>query len=382
MKIIHFCLSNYYIDNHLYQENELVRAHVRLGYNVLVVASTECFDSNGKLDYVSPREYVGSDNAPVIRLPYRKWLPRYLARLIRSYPKVKSILTSFKPDVVVFHGSSAWDLITVANYIKNNPKTIFHIDSHADAINSGKNFFSLRILHQLFYALILKYAMQYSGPLLCVSKTVMQFAHEIYKVPKNKIRFYPLGGTVLQTEIIEELRSKVRKKMNLKDTDILIVQSGKQSYSKKLLSSLRALSRVDNQNLKLVIAGVLMDDIKNECELLIQSDSRVSFIGWQDPENLTSLLCAADVYLQPGTQSATMQHSLCCGCAIIIDKIPAHEPYICNNGWLISTEDELRDILDKINSVDLKSYQNSSLHLAGNWLDYKKLASQVLVRDI
>ena len=41
MKIIHLCLSCFYIDNYRYQENELVREHVTDGHEVLVVASTD-----------------------------------------------------------------------------------------------------------------------------------------------------------------------------------------------------------------------------------------------------------------------------------------------------------------------------------------------------
>ena len=75
MKILHLCLSCFYIDDAGYQENQLVRQHVRDGHEVLVIASTETFDGRGGLTYTEPKTYTGSDGARVIRIPYVRWLP-------------------------------------------------------------------------------------------------------------------------------------------------------------------------------------------------------------------------------------------------------------------------------------------------------------------
>jgi 1,2-diacylglycerol 3-alpha-glucosyltransferase len=55
MKILHCCLSCFYIDNYNYQENMLVREHVRAGHEVLVLASTENYNNQGQLSYSAPR---------------------------------------------------------------------------------------------------------------------------------------------------------------------------------------------------------------------------------------------------------------------------------------------------------------------------------------
>lgn len=379
MKIIHFCLSSFYIDNQLYQENELVRQHVEAGHEVLVIASTEVFDDKGNVSYCQSCEYTGADGAKVIRLPYSFWLPHFIASRLRIYPGVYKLLEGFSPDVIMFHGASAWELNTVANYVGCNPHVIFNIDSHADAVNSAHGPLSLEVLHKRFYAPILRNAMRFSGPLLCVSKTVMQFAENIYCVPRERIEFFPLGGRIIEEQVRRSLRLSFRKKMNISDNEVLIVQSGKQNKLKKLTSSLRAFAQVDNPNLKFMIVGILQDDIRSECERLIAEDLRVEFIGWQDASALTEILCAADVYLQPGTQSATMQHSLCCGCAVVLDNIEAHLPYVSGNGWLVSTENDLKNTFMEVAQADLEKYKAVSLELASNMLDYVKLAERILV---
>ena len=67
MKILHLCLSCFYIDGFSYQENELARQNNLDGHDVLVIASTENYDANGRLVYGEPREYIGSDGVPVVR---------------------------------------------------------------------------------------------------------------------------------------------------------------------------------------------------------------------------------------------------------------------------------------------------------------------------
>lgn len=377
MKIVHVCLSSFFMDGHLYQENELVLAHVSMGYEVLVIASTEVFNEHGHIVYVQPSEYTGGEGARVIRLPYRRSLPHAFARRFRSYTGVKAILDDFAPDAIMFHGSSAWELLTVADYVQKHPNVIFHIDSHADANNSGQNWVSREVLHRRFYAPILRRSMRFSGRLLCVSLSVMDFARNVYHIPDDRLEFFPLGGRIPPTDACDAMRRNVRETLGIDDDTILIIQSGKQDYRKKLPHSLRALAQVDDPNLRLVIAGVLQSDVKEECEALIDADPRVTFLGWQSSNELTKLLCAADVYLQPGSQSATMQHSLCCGCAVILDAVASHEPYVDGNGWLISNQSELLDTLRAIKKTDVVAMQQKSLDFARKNLAYSSLAARL-----
>jgi len=378
VKVVHFCLSSFFIDGSLYQDNELVIQHVRSGHEVLVVASTEVFDDRGHVQYTQPGDYTGAEGARVIRLPYCRGLPLSVARKVRSYPGVRKILDDFAPDVIMFHGASAWELRTVACYTRAHPGVILHIDSHSDAINSGQSWVSRELLHRRFYAPILRRAMALSGPLLCVSLTVMDFAHEVYGISRDRLEFYPLGGQIPSDEARAAHRYEVRQRLDIADDEIMIVQSGKQNRLKKLPQSLRALAKVDNPKLRLVIAGVLQDDVRAECEALIAADPRVLFLGWQKPDDLSALLCAADVYLQPGTQSATMQHSLCCGCAVILDDLAAHKPYVDGNGWLVGFEKQLETVLDKLVETDLEALSLASLSFARRKLDYTALAERLL----
>ena len=81
MKVLHLCLSAFYIDGYGYQENILPRMHKKLGHDVLIVASTETYIDNMNLGYIESRNYVNEDGIPVHRIPYSKYIP---ARIVHK----------------------------------------------------------------------------------------------------------------------------------------------------------------------------------------------------------------------------------------------------------------------------------------------------------
>ncbi len=380
MRIVHICLSSFFIDGHLYQENELVIRHVADGHDVTVVASTETYDTAGRVTYVQPGRYTGVEGATIIRLPYRWSALPLLARKLRAHPGLVSILEGIEPDVIMFHGCAAWELRNVSRYVRRRPQVIFHIDTHADAGNSARGWFSREILHRRYYGKILKDAMSVSGPLLYVATSAMDFAAEVYGISRERMEFYPLGGSIPSHDDYKRMRKLCRERLNLTDSDILIAQSGKQGREKMLAQSLRAFSRVENPRLRFVIVGVLQEEIRQECETLISADSRVRFLGWQNASLLTELLCGADIYLQPGTQSATMQHSLCCRCAVILADIPSHQPYLRGNGWLVRDEAGIERSMREASIAIVDKMSLESERVAHALLDYRILSKRVLHR--
>ena len=379
MKVAHLCLSNWFVDGVGYQENELVRQHVADGHNVLVVASTETHSEKGKLTYVQPVDYVGQEGARIVRIPYRKILPEKILRKIRSYRGLSTILEEFSPEYILFHGTCAWELLTVFFYMKKHPETILYVDSHEDHYNSARTWISREILHKLFYANVLRFVLSKVKKILCYSPESIEFVHSTYKVSRENLELYPLGGHPVSDNEYFTRRSKTRDLYNLSEHHILLVQSGKQTLRKKVLECISAFSSIENSSFKFCIAGTIDEGIKEEFLRLISKDDRIEFIGWQNIDELTDLLCAADIYVQPGTgiQSVTMQHSMCCHCAVILDDIPSHRYYVNNNGWLIGRDGDLSGIFQKVLCADLKKMQQDSHWFAKEHLDYKVLAQRI-----
>lgn len=379
MNILHVCLSNYYIDRFSYQENELVQQNVADGHNVKVVASTETFGDDRELVYVNPSNYVGDDGAPVVRLPYSRLLPHFIMRKLRIHPGFSEELEAFQPEVILFHGTCGWELNTVVNYKKINPNVKLYVDSHEDFNNSARTWISKWGLHFLYYRNILRHNLKWIDQILCVNISAIEFLKDFYCIPATQLEFFPLGGKILENAEYLDRRTATRSLHQLEASDILFVQSGKMDSSKRFLESLRAFSRTKNDRFRFIAVGHIHDDIASEAEQLINSDTRIVFDGWKTPDELRDLLCAADVYVQPGTQSATMQMSLCSRCAVMIADVSSHQPFMDGNGWLIGPACTLEEAFQEASehSHELRFMAEKSHAIASRLLDYRSLAARL-----
>lgn len=379
MKIVHLCLSCFYIDGFTYQENMLVRQHVADGHDVVVIASTENYGEDRKHIYVEPSTYMGTDGARVIRLPYRKFLPHKVMRKLRMHPGVSALLEREKPDAVLFHGLCGFELLTVAHFKRRHPAVPVYADSHEYGGNSARSA-GARLLHKLFYGPIIRYSQPAYDKILSISVESMAFVQKMYGVPPDRLEFYPLGGLLLDDKEYAERRKRMRAALGLTKRQVLLLQTGKLDRRKKLVETLQALAAVPAPNIRLAIAGSLHPEIEQQAQALISADSRVQFLGWKNSGELLDLLCAADVYLQPGTQSATMQMSLCARCPVILDDVPSHQPFIHGNGWPLRNISDLDGILRNIAAKpgQLAEMAANSFAIASRLLDYKSLSTRVL----
>lgn len=380
MKIAHLCLSCFYIDNFSYQENLLVQQNIKDGHNVIVIASQESMDSSGNVKYVEHNKYYGSDGAMVYRVPYSRIIPKPIEHKFKSYSGVQDLLELFQPDIIFFHGISSYELLTVREYKKKHPHVKFIVDVHSDYNNSAKTWISRNILHRAFYKTVFKLALPYIDKVFCCSLECMDFAIELYNTPKYKCQFYPLGGICLDDEEYINRRTNKREEIGVLDNQILILQTGKFNSKKKLLESLTAFNELKSSRFTYLVVGQLNDEIKDPVMEIINNDKRIKYMGWATPEEIKDYLCASDLYMQPGSQSATMQQSLCLRNPVILDNVKSHRVFIRDNGWLIDNHEQIKEILNDIdrNPHILKKMSENSFDIAKKTLDYRLLSKMIL----
>jgi hypothetical protein len=379
VRIAHLCVSNFFVDGYSYQENLLPKYHKLDGHDVLVIASTETYLDNKVLGYTKPGRYINEDGIPIIRLKYSKLLPHRIMKKLRVHKGIFRLCEDFRPDVIMFHSLCGWELLTVSRYKRHHPEVRFYADSHEDANNSARGIVSRFFLHGLYYRLILQLSLPYIEKIFYISLETREFIKSMYGVPEEQMEFFPLGGDVYPDEMYYQKRRKARSIMNVSSGDIVIVQAGKMGRKKKILQSMQTLQKNKYNKLKLFLIGSIDDEIKDSFLKLLGQDDRITYLGWQESTEMMDFLCAADVYLQPGSQSAIMQNALCLRCPVILDDVISHAPYIQGNGWLLNQDLTLLDVFDEIeaNPEQLKLMSEKSFEIAQEILDYKKLARRL-----
>lgn len=380
MRILHLCLACFYIDGYNYQENVLPRINKEDGHEVRIIASTETFVDNQNLGYVEPSEYVTEYGVPIKRLPYVTVGTHFTTIKFRKYPHLYEEIAAFAPDVIMSHDIAFWSVLDVIRYKKEHPNVKFYADTHTDEKNSGRNWISMHVLHRLFYRYLHQRALPYLEKFFYVTAERKIFAQKHYGMPESILEFYPLGGNIFSENEYDEKRRTYREHLGVTGEETVFVHSGKMDTLKRTEELILAFSSVRDLKAKLVIIGSMTQEREPVLMPLIQQDPRIVFLGWRPSEELLNYLCACDMYLQPGSQSATLENSLCCKCAVM--SYP-HEAYTSEYGasgimWCETQQDMqkiFKDVAEK--KIDFHSLSEQALNFAEEVLNYRKLAGRL-----
>nr|CDF66398.1 Glycosyltransferase [Yersinia similis] len=376
MKILHICLHSYFTEDMNYQENHLTTQNVLDGHEVFIVTDEQCY-SNGEVIQIKPEDKIISTGVRVIRIPVLKLYPSVLTDKLRIAPSLYSTICSISPDIIFYHGIVGTGLLAVNKYKKKYAETRIYIDSHEDANNSGRTFISKWIQYKLITRFMLSLLRKKVSKIFYVSYECKEFLKEMYNIKDYEMEFFPLGGTLKESKEKNLIRIDVRKRLNISQSDVLFIHSGKLEKEKRTKDILNSFHRINSNKFKLLIAGNIPES-NSELHYLIERDSRVIYLGWISGDNLIDYICASDCYIQPGTQSATLQIAICCGLPVMIYPYPSHKPYLDGNGFYVSNEDEIfqkLQIIDQDASI-LSSMENQSYKIARELLDYKVLSSR------
>ncbi len=375
MRILHCMLSCFYIDNYKYQENILPIVNKMDGHDVKIIASTETYVDNINLKYVKPSRYFNEADIEVVRVPYKKYLPQVIMRKLRLYKGVYKLIEEFNPDVILFHGMPAGELKTIKKYVKKHPHVKLFIDSHEDYNNSATNMISKYLLHRLYYKWILKSVLPYVYKVLSISYETTKFIQENYNIPVALIEKFPLGGELLTEAEKTKIKIKVRNELKIEEDDLVIIHSGKMDAKKKTLDIIKAFREINDLKSKLLIVGEMSEEVYNEALPYFEVDKRIYFLGWKESDKLREYIAAADLYIQPGGQSATMQTALCVGTPVAIYPHISYKELLNGMPYYVSNQADIEVLFKEIqiDKRDLKNRQRVLYDFAKNNLDYREI---------
>jgi len=317
-------LCDFYNKSQQYQENLLSKYYKKQGHVVIIIAST--FESI--FDYMEEK-YNRSikesecivDGVKIIKLPYSI----NLFNKLRKFNGVNKILEKEEPDIIFSH-SIHLNLYEAVKYKKKNPKCKIIMDYHGDYSNSGKNWFSINILHKIIRKRILYSVLRYIDKIYTIVPAGYVFLNKLYSIPYSKMDLLPLGVDIDKSnEVRQQNKGKaIREKYGITADDFVIFTGGKLDLVKRTDIIIEAINILSDSRIHLFIVGAISENnvpYKERLEGLIKGNQRIHFTGWLDGEEIYDYMNASDIAIFPASQSVLWQQSIGMGLPLIIGTV-------------------------------------------------------------
>lgn len=309
MKIVHLALDNFFIDGYSYQENILVKYHVKMGHDVTVIASLQSFDAKGKRCLLNtPGEYYDPAGFKIIRLQYS--FPRVLNRWLRKYDNFAETLEREHPDIIFSHNLGYRDTSVVVEYLKRHPQVKLYCDDHIDFINYGNNWITRQVLNLGIRAQYAKKLIPYISMSFGVTPMRCRFLKQVYGMPDSLVQFLPMG---VDDEAIpanrQDVRAHFRNTLGIQESDIVILTGGKIDRLKNTHILIEALQQLNQPDIHLLICGVLTPEMEYLKDIIDRMPN-VHYLGWCKAEQVMNYMVTSDIVCFPGTHSTLWEQAV------------------------------------------------------------------------
>ena len=378
MKIMHIMLGAFYIDNYSYQENLLPKYHKKAGHEVEIVASLYTFDENGKGAWLpKATKYMNEHDIPVTRLAFTK--SKFASR-IRRYVGLMDELERFNPEVLFIHGVQFCDIDVIVKYLKNHKDVKVYADNHADFSNSARNWISKNIQHRIMWRRCAQKIDPYVTKFYGVLPARVDFLINEYKLPAEKVELLVMGAddeAVIAADT-EESKLALREKYGIAPDDFLIMYGGKtDNYKKQTMLLMDAVNQIDNPNLKLIIFGSVIPELKEEIEK--RCSDRVQYIGWVLAADSYKYFAAADLAVFPGRHSVFWEQVAGQGIPLLVKRWDGTTHVDCGGNVKFLTQDsteEIKAAIEEILSGDNYEKMLTSAKNASSEFMYSEIAKR------
>jgi glycosyltransferase involved in cell wall biosynthesis len=204
---------------------------------------------------------------------------------------------------------------------------------------------------------------------------------EHFKLSTEKFEFFPLGGFILTVEECEFRRNLIRETLGLNEHDLLFIHAGKLEPKKRTADLLKAFSSVPDEQFHLLIIGSLPSQVRPKVGQLMAQDKRIHFLGWKSADELTSYLCACDLYLQPGYPSAIMQTAAACGAPLMLHPFQDYQELAQGNTFFVETVTDMTHVFRSLADCpeQLQQMRYASRQVAEKYFDYRRMAARLYV---
>ncbi|MDX2173150.1 MAG: glycosyltransferase family 4 protein [Bacteroidota bacterium] len=386
-------VSAHYMPEIGYQEVHLAKAYARLGHTVKVFTSTASVNLGGDIANLNYKKGVSIDtkyNYEIERLPSLSFKSKALPF------GLKRSVAAFKPDVLVILGvAKIFPAALLSKHFFGNVKIVSVYGDAKEYLDRGT--FQQKIktaIHEFGYSTI-KYplyrkAIKYGDKLILNIPETNQLFLDFLK-GKDKVNFESkkvmlnLGYDPDEYYFKNEDRISVRKELNIKDDEIVIITSTRVNKRKNLEQIIQLVSKLNvlGKKVTYIIVGFLGDEYEQELKLFINKQpfpNAFKCFPFLNAKEIRKLYCAADAGMWLKV-AISIQEAMGTGLPVILENKSSVNHLIEDgkNGWFF-TKDTFNDIIEKV--VNLLSENNTNREqLTTNnakMLSYDVIAKKIL----
>lgn len=378
MRIVHICLCDPYAENWSYHRNILSEQNAKDGHDTYIITTEYAMDENGKHGQKERQEYINKYGVHVIRLKYKYCLPKAVNGKINTVRGLKEQLYKIHPDIIMLHNQQTLNWFDIGKFKRKYPNVILLADSHASFANSCRNFFSRWIIQGTFFRWVIRSNFKYIDGMYYIGESELEFFRIVYGIEQSENSILPLPARFLKQEEKERNALAIRSELDIREDELLFVHSGKLTVEKKTVEILQCLKEFKDEKFRLLIIGSIpkdREDLKRE----IGSDERFIYMGWKTSEELMRYVSAADLYLQPGSVSVTMNNSLAVGTPVMVYPHKTYKKFF--GGWELPVSDK-SDMMRQFSKVfekpaELKRKIPCAYATAHKYFDCKVFANEM-----
>ena len=269
---------------------------------------------------------------------------------------LKQTLAKIKPDIVFAH-ESRQGLPALAAYYKSLFNYNLVVDQHDFYHKIPNHHWRKKLFRFLDYSLFRKFIVDYSlsnaDRIIAVTKETKEFLIKTHKIEPKNISVIPLAVDTDFFKFDNKARIDLRKKFNIKETDIALIFSGTIVRRKNIELLLEALSEIKNENIKLLIVGsgdnLYMQELKNLSKKLGIEDKTI-FTGFVRRNDVKYYFSAADIGVWPGNNSVSIMEAMACRLPITMVDLQLSHLVGYNNGLKFPqhNKEKLKEALEKL----------------------------------
>lgn len=370
-KIVFVGLNSHYTPGLNYQDNCLNEVFIQKNYDVYFFSDRKYY-LNGKLS-LSNNNIEYDKKVKIYRTDFL--FNFFACKIFKIFKSIYFKLEDIKPDIIFCHGTQFINVFDIVKYKKKYPQTRIFADTHTSYLNTPKNPIIKLILYNIYYKVCYKCIEPYLEKYFYIAESERKFSINEYHAKESIMDFMPLGGFKIDENLYVAYRNEKRNELGF-NNELVFLHSGKLDKKKKTVELINIFNNMKNSNAKLVIIGNIIDKRINSLLL----NKNIIYLGWMSSNELSKYMCACDVYLQPGSPSASLQVALCNMTPVVAMMNESYVSYknINNVVWTNNIDDfcnKLNKIINDENYLkDIKNIAKSKAFI----LDYKNIVKETL----